>query len=88
MPTYLTDVEISPGMFSDEAAVFLRDYRGEEYSGFVSKDHIRDGMLEVSILEQTEELALIQSADRGDGHEFLNGKRSLTVMKEELVYLD
>ena len=85
---YLKGIETSPGNFPNEVAIFLRDYKGESYSGFADKKYLRDGMLEVCILEQVGQLALVQSSDRGDGSEFLNGKRNLTVRKSDLVYVE
>ena len=85
--TYLKGVIISPGMFSSEVAVCLKDHKGAGYSCFFNKQFVRDGMLEVCVLLEAGQLALVQPADRGDGSEFLNGARSLTVRKSELAYL-
>ena len=82
MKAYLTGIKIEEGMFSSESTVICKDYRGKEYSGFFDNNMIKEGMLEVKVLDEKGNLALINPSR---GQEFLEA-RDITVRKEHLKY--
>jgi len=81
---YLTPLSIGEGMFSSENTIVLKTYDGTETSGFISNDKIKDGRLEVSIVKEKGELALINLPCRMS--EDIGSDGYLTVKKQVLEY--
>jgi len=84
MKAYLK-VKISPGMFPHENAVWMEDYTGTGTSGFFGKRFIKDGRLEVEVLEEREETIWVRLP--GSTLEVPGDKGYITVRKEDLKYL-
>ena len=85
MKIYLKTTKISNGQFSREKSVVIRDYTGEESSGFFENKNLMSGNLEITIVEEEGELALIKLPGRtleGPGD-----KGYLTVKKQDLQYV-
>ncbi len=86
MKAYLK-VKISPGMFSHESAVMIEGYyKGKTIrtSGFFEKEHIKDGRLEVEILEERKKSVFIRLPGRT--LEAPGDKGYVTVRKGDLTY--
>ena len=81
---YLKPIKISEGQFSNEKAVVLMCSDGTETAGFIEKEKLKQGRLEVSIVKEEGNLALVNLHCRmleppGD-------KGYLTVKKTDLNY--
>ena len=77
---------ISEGQFSNEKSVRLKDYTGEESSGFFENKYIKDGKLEVSVLLENQNKALIKLPGRT--LEGIGDKGYITVKKDNLEYVE
>jgi|GEM_PF-3556714 len=83
MKAYLS-VKVSKGMLSDENSVWIEDYTGTATFGFFEKRHIKDGKLEVGVLEEKDNLILIKLPGRT--MESPGDKGYITVRKDDLEY--
>jgi hypothetical protein len=83
--TYLTNIKVSDGQFSGEKAIRVTDYSGTETSGFFENQHIREGKLEVIIVQEKGELVLIKLP--GQMLEPPGDKGYINVLKKQ-VYQD
>jgi hypothetical protein len=78
---------INSGMSSDECAIGIMNYKGALASGFFAKEYIRNGMLEVKVVDEKADLALVRVPGQ-----FISDTESagegcyITIRKEELVY--
>ena len=84
MNTYLKPISIRKGCFSSERSVVLEDFEGDKTSGFFENEHIIDGKLEVSVIQERDGLALIHLPGRTI--EIPGEKGYLTVKKTQLEY--
>lgn len=85
MNAYLKPISIRRGLFSGEKSVVLEDYEGYKTSGFFENEHITNGKLEVSVLQEKDELVLIHLPGRTLG--IPGDKGYLTVKKTQLEYV-
>lgn len=85
MKTYLKPLEISGGQFSKESSVILEDCYGNETSGFIENQHINDEKLEVRVIMESDNLALIHLPCKM--LEAPGDKGYLSVKKEQLEYV-
>lgn len=82
---YLNIVKLSEGQFSTEYSVRVRDFQGEEFSGFFQKKHIKNGKLEVRVIGTKEGESLVKVPGRFLGGEAEVGSGCyLTVKSEEI----
>ncbi len=81
---YLTGLEISEGCFSGERAVTGKDFYGEEFSGFFENNYIKDGNLEVQVLDSDETLGIAKVKPVGGGYFF--EIRDVNVHLDDLKY--
>ncbi|MDP2924909.1 MAG: hypothetical protein Q8N99_00905 [Nanoarchaeota archaeon] len=72
--------KIGDGMFADEASFYSNDYQGRVLSGFFDNSMIKEGNLEVEVLSDNSDLALIRPVN---GREFFD-HRAATVNKSQL----
>lgn len=80
---YLKCTAINEGQFSNESAVRVTDYEGNESSGFFKNKSIKKGRLEVGVLDKNENLFLIGLPGRLEN---LGATNYLTVKKEQLEF--
>ncbi len=59
MKVYLKNIKIDRGCFSSEKAVIYTDYNDKVMSGFFGDDYIKDGGLEVSVIDMEEDWAFV-----------------------------
>ena len=85
MKAYLKNIQINEGMFSSEKTVCVRDYQGDESSGFIENQHIKKDKLEVTVIQRKNNLVLIKLPGRM--LEVPGDKGHLTVKKQDLQYI-
>jgi len=81
---YLKNIKVGEGQFSNENAITLVDYNGTPTSGFFNSKFIKNAGLEVQVVDETEDLALIKIPGRM--LEMPGDKGYLTVKKSDLEY--
>lgn len=79
---YLQADEVKGGMFSRENMIIVRDYQGEKLSGFFDKGSIKEGRLEVVVLETKEDWAWVKP----NGGFFFERDSGIPVRVESLKY--
>jgi len=79
---FLTGIEVSKGMFPTEKVVVLRDYNGKGYEGVFDNSLVQNNELEVKVIQEEGDLALITPASLG----FMD-ERHLTVKKSKLRWI-
>ncbi len=92
MKAYLKPLKIYEGLFSSEKGVRIKDFTGEETSGFFESKHIKKGKLEVAVISEKGNLVLVELSGRtlegvGDkGYITVNREQLITVNREQLEY--
>ena len=81
---YLTSLSINDGLFSTEKAVVLTTYDGTKTSGFISNEKIKNGKLEVKVVDEKQGLCLVKLPGRM--LEAPGDKGYITVKKDDLKY--
>lgn len=76
--------ENSGGRFFDEMALRFEDYEGKPVAGFFSLRKLKGNLLEVEVLEETEDKSLIDLPRHGC-HVFSGGKRHY-VNRNKIIY--
>lgn len=87
---YLSVEDFGQGMFSGERILKVRNYTGELLSGFFDKNRIKDRGLEVDVLWEEKDIALVMTPglgffQRSAGNCCLENSR-VFVKKEDLLY--
>ena len=81
---YVETLAISDGQFSNENLVSVQDYKEGVHYGFFEKRMIKNGMLEVVIIKEDNDLACISPAN---GQPFdISDRRCITVRKDQITY--
>ena len=83
---YLTNISVSEGMFPSEKTVVATNYKGKIISGFFYIDSLNKGKLEVGVITQQEDKAMI--IPQG-GHFLEEGQdKGVIVNKRNLIYFN
>lgn len=71
---YYLKCEISEGMFSNEKIVSFKDINGRDISGFWSDDCLKNGLLEVQLIDSEKDKSLITGPfSASSGYGFFQG---------------
>ena len=81
---FLTNISVEEGMFPNERIVKAKNYKGEIISGFFHIDSLNKGKLEVRVIIQQEDKAMI-IPQRGQFLEEYQDRRVI-VNKRNLIY--
>lgn len=84
MKAYLRTLKQHEGLFSLEKGVVIKDYNGEETSGFFENKNIKNRKLEVIVVSEEEDVVLVKLP--GKTFEAPGDKSYLWVKKEDLEY--
>lgn len=83
-PASLTPDNISEGCFGNEYSITIKNYWGETTSGFFEKQHVKDGKLEVEVLEEKGDMVhvmvpgrFIQGREESGGGNFIIVNRGI-----------
>ncbi|MAG50074.1 hypothetical protein CL621_00340 [archaeon] len=83
---YLSLKNISEGCFSDEYAINVENYWGETTSGFFEKQHVKEGMLEVKVVEEKGNMVSIIVPGRFiEGNEEAGMGNFITVNRKTII---
>ena len=78
---YLKIIDNKNGMFSDERILYAKDYHGNEMSGFFDGCNIKHGRLEVSVIREESDSAIVVTPQF-----FMERSSIICVKKADLFY--
>ncbi len=82
---YVKCTEVREGMFSSERAVAILDASGRKITGIFDFSRIKGGYLEVDLIAQQGDAAVVSAINNGMGQGFYGSSGEIWVNKKDLV---